>query len=357
MSGARILRVNPAAPDPATLAVAGEALRNGALVAFPTETVYGLGAHALDDRAVRRIFAAKGRPAYNPLIIHVPDTGAAREVAADWPELAARAAEAFWPGPLTLVLPRTRAVPASVTAGLDTVAVRVPSHPVALGLLRAAAVPVAAPSANRFTRVSPTTAAHVVRGLGDRIDIVLDGGATPYGIESTVLDVTGRQAALLRHGAIGVHELEPVLGPVLDRVRAAPAARASRSGKAAWADRAAVAARPSPGMLDRHYAPDAELVVYPDATTARTAAAQAMRRAGGARIGAVVLNPLEGVEPDETVALPADARGYARLFYAALHTLEEAGCTLILVEQVPAGAEWESVRDRLRRSAAGGAQD
>jgi L-threonylcarbamoyladenylate synthase len=353
MSAPRILRVNPAAPDPATLAVAGEALRNGALVAFPTETVYGLGAHALDDRAVRRIFAAKGRPAYNPLIVHVPDIDGARAVAADWTELAARAAEAFWPGPLTLVLPRTPAVPASVTAGLDTVAVRVPSHPVALALLRTAAVPVAAPSANRFTRVSPTTAAHVARGLGDRVDLILDGGATPYGIESTVIDVTGRQAALLRHGAIGVHELEPVLGPLLDRVRGAPAARA---GSASMAGSAAPAARPSPGMLDRHYAPDAELVVYPDAPTARAAVAAVRQRMESVRVGAVVLSPLEGVEPDETVALPADARGYARLFYAALHTLEEAGCRLILVEQVPAGAEWESVRDRLRRSAAGGAQ-
>src|SRR5262249_26935794 len=156
---------------------------------FPTETVYGLGANALDAAAVRRIYEAKGRPSFNPLIVHVADDAGARAIVAEWPERAARLARAFWPGPLTLVLPKRDIVPAQVTAGLDAVAVRVPAHPVALALLRAASLPVAAPSANRSNRLSPTTARHVERSLGDRVDLILDAGATSVGIESTVLDL------------------------------------------------------------------------------------------------------------------------------------------------------------------------
>ena len=175
-------------------------LRRGGLVAFPTETVYGLGANALDAEAVRHIFAAKGRPATNPVIVHVAEIARVREVVADWPPLAERLAGRFWPGPLTLVLPRHPALPALVTAGGPTVAVRVPLHPVALALLRAAVVPVAAPSANRSTRLSPTRAEHVLAGLAGRIDLLLDGGPASGGLESTVLDVTTVPPRLLRRG-------------------------------------------------------------------------------------------------------------------------------------------------------------
>ncbi|HZY90824.1 MAG TPA: L-threonylcarbamoyladenylate synthase, partial [Gemmataceae bacterium] len=173
-----VLAIDPNAPDPAVIARAAAALRAGGLVAFPTETVYGLGANALDAAAVDRIFAAKGRPAHNPLIVHVADEAAARAVAGEWPATASRLAARFWPGPLTLVVPKAAAVPAVVTAGGPTVAVRVSAHPVALALLRAAGVPVAAPSANRSAQLSPTRAEHILRGLAGRIDLVLDGGPT-----------------------------------------------------------------------------------------------------------------------------------------------------------------------------------
>jgi L-threonylcarbamoyladenylate synthase len=329
---ANVVKVEATAPDPAVMGRAASILRAGGLVAFPTETVYGLGAHALDEAAVARIFAAKGRPQTNPLIVHVPDTAAARQLVADWPVAADRAAAAFWPGPLTLVLPKRAHVPAGVTAGLDTVAVRVPSHPLALALLGAAGLPVAAPSANRFTRVSPTTAEHVARGLGDRVDLIIDGGATPLGIESTVLDLSGTQPALLRLGVIGADELETILGHV-----------AVRTGSVAPGG-----ATPAPGMLDRHYAPVAELRVFRDAVDG-TAAAEAARREGR-RVGALVRHAFPA-PADLVLTLPDDPAGYARLLYAALHSLDDAGADLILVEAVPDGGEWRAVADRLRRAA------
>jgi L-threonylcarbamoyladenylate synthase len=343
-----LVRVDPFDPEPAAIAAAAELLRGGGLVAFPTETVYGLGANALDEAAVRRIFAAKGRPAYNPLIAHLPDAAAARALVADWPEAAARLAAAFWPGPLTLVLRKTTAVPALLTAGLDTVAVRVPAHPVARALLRAAAVPVAAPSANPFTRLSPTTAAHVAAGLGDRVDMILDGGATPLGIESTVVALTGDGPRLLRPGALGAAEVEAVLGRPL--AGAGPAA-------------AAAEARPAPGMLDRHYAPRAELRLFgdsprtpaPDAATPRLdrAGAVALLRAAaaaGRATGALLRTPLDA-PVHHPIPLPDEPAGYGRLLYAALHSLDDAGCDLVLVELPPPDPAWSAVRDRLARAA------
>ena len=334
-----IIAVDPAAPDGAAVARAAAVLRAGGLVAFPTETVYGLGADALNAAAVRRIFAAKGRPAFNPLIVHVPDTAAAQELVTTWPELAARAAAAFWPGPLTLVLPKRVAVPAEVTAGLDTVGVRVPSHPVALALLRAAGIPVAAPSANLFTRVSPTTAAHVIDALRGRVDVVVDGGATPLGIESTVLDLSVAQPVLLRPGIIGIDELEPVLGPV---------AASARPDAGDTHDADAGSARRSPGMLERHYSPAARLVLFD--TPARGAHEAATARAAGHRVGALVRHSFTGAA-DEVLVLPDDAAGYARLLYASLHALDDGGCGVVLVEAPPAGPHWEAVRDRLARAA------
>jgi L-threonylcarbamoyladenylate synthase len=366
---ALVIPVDPTSPDAATIARAAGILRRGGLVAFPTETVYGLGANALDAAAVLRIFAAKGRPPYNPLIVHVPDLAAARALVAAWPAAAQQAAAAFWPGPLSLVLPRTAAVPDEVTGGLGTVGVRVPAHPVTLALLRAAAVPLAAPSANRFTRISPTSARHVAAELGDRVDLILDGGVTPLGIESAVLDLTGARPRLLRHGAVSHAELEAVLGPVADATRTAdaaahPADAATQPADAAMhpadaaahmadaaaqpAGAAARSALPSPGMLGRHYAPAGELVVFEDADAAVRLVAQA--RARGRRVGGLLLHrPVTGL--DEVIALPDDARGYARLLYASLHALDAAGCDLILVEAVPDTPAWAAVQDRLRRAA------
>jgi len=302
-------------------------LRAGGLVAFPTETVYGLGAHALDPAAVDRIYHAKGRPAYNPLIVHVAGVEQARGLSSDWPAAADRLAERFWPGPLTLVVPKAAAVPDAVSAGLATVGVRVPAHPVAHALLAAAGIPVAAPSANRSAHVSPTTAEHVRRSLGDRVDLVLDAGPTPVGIESTVLSLAGPVPTVLRPGSIPVDALREVLGEV--RV----------GGGEAGGD----AARPSPGMLDRHYAPRAEVRLF-DAGDAAPPGAEGGRTA-------VLLIRAAAHPAGEPVRMPADARGYAARLYATLHRLDDEGFERILVELPPDTPEWAGVRDRLRRAA------
>jgi L-threonylcarbamoyladenylate synthase len=326
------LRVDPRAPDPETIGRAAVVLKEGGLVAFPTETVYGLGAHALDTAAVARIFAAKGRPGYNPLIVHLAEAAEARALAAEWSEAAGRLAEAFWPGPLTLVVPRAARVPEAVTAGLPSVALRVPAHPVAHALLTAAAVPVAAPSANRSTQVSPTTAAHVVQSLGGRVDLVLDGGPTTVGIESTVVSLTGEVPTVLRPGTLSVDELRAVVGEV-------ELASAHGGGRGA---------RPSPGMLDRHYAPRAEVVLFADPEEAREIAGKA--REEGKRVAALTYEA-EELPGAEVARLPPDSRGYAARLYSALHALDDRGFDLILVESVPDTPEWAGVRDRLRRAA------
>ena len=326
--------IDPAAPDPRVLARAAELLRLGYLVAFPTETVYGLGAHALDVAAVRRIYEAKGRPAFNPLIVHVANVEDARAVTREWPERADRLAAEFWPGPLTLVLPRHEKIPPEVSAGLDSVAVRVPAHPVALALLEEARIPVAAPSANRSTGVSPTTAQHVAKGLGDRVDLILDGGRTNVGIESTVLDLTQTPPVILRPGAISRAQLEHVLG---ERVRSALAVPDD--------DRA----RPSPGMMERHYAPNARVTIVDAGDRARADAAVRDARERGTRVGVMDFGSLARAA-DEHIVMPRHAEGYAQALYAALHALDDAGCGLIVVERVPEDASWDGVRDRLSRA-------
>lgn len=325
-----ILKVDPGAPDAAALAAAVAVLRRGGLVAFPTETVYGLGANALDEAAVRGIFAAKGRPSYNPLIAHAASTADARALVTRWPRAAQRLADAFWPGPLTLVLPKHPHVPDRVSAGLPTVAIRVPAHPVALALLRAASLPIAAPSANRFTELSPTTAAHVARGLGDRVDLILDGGPTSVGIESTVVDLTGDVPVILRPGFLSRDALVEVVGPV-----------------GTLAEHTGDTPRPSPGMTDRHYSPRAELRVY--GIEQRDAMERAARAAAGP-VGALLLDDRD-FPATRIVRMPADPHGYARRLYATLHELDEHGCTLVLVDRVPEGHAWAGIRDRLRRAA------
>ena len=328
------LPVDPSSPDPDAIARAAAVLKRGGLVAFPTETVYGLGAHALDPAAVARIFAAKGRPDYNPLIVHVAGVEEARGLAAAWSDAAERLAAAFWPGPLTLVVPRSAAVPDAVTAGLPTVALRVPAHPVARALLEAARLPVAAPSANRSTELSPTRAAHVEKSLRDRVELILDGGPTEVGIESTVVSLTAALPTVLRPGTVSTGELRAVLGEVAEL-------SAQGGGRAA---------RPSPGMLDRHYAPRGELRLFGAEERARVQDDVYLATLGGRDVGALVFTPLAAPVARQ-VTMPADPAAYARGLYAALHALDDAGCDLVLVERVPGEAAWDGVRDRLRRAA------
>jgi L-threonylcarbamoyladenylate synthase len=328
------ITVDPQHPEPELIARAADVLRRGGLVAFPTETVYGLGANALDASAVRRIYAAKGRPGYNPLIAHVASIPGAMRLAATWPTVADRLAQAFWPGPLTLVLPKRAGVPNEVTAGLDTVAIRMPAHPVALALIAAAELPIAAPSANRFTELSPTRAVHVARSLGDRVDLIVDGGPTTVGIESTVVDVSGERPVLLRPGLISVDDLEPITGTL------APHA-VSLSGSAP---------RPAPGMVERHYAPRAAVRLFEP--TDREDAAELAREAAeaGQTVGALLMEPLPG-PIQHAIMMPSTPAAYARELYAALHSLDERGCDVVFVERVPRTTAWEGVRDRLERGA------
>ena len=327
-----LVEIDPVAPDPAIIARAAALLRNGGLVAFPTETVYGLGANALSAAAVARIYAAKGRPTYNPLIVHVSDQQRALDVVSEWTTLADKLAHVFWPGPLTLVLPKRANVPDSVTAGLASVAVRVPAHPVAHALLIACGIPIAAPSANRSMMLSPTTGTHVANSLGAAVDLILDAGATPVGIESTVVDLTTATPVLLRPGTIAVSEIESVVGSILVRSNAPGGA-----------------ARPSPGMMDRHYSPRARLVL---ADSAHVGAVIQRERHDGRRVGALVFQtPEADAELADCTNMALDPAGYAARLYTALHALDDAGCDIIVVERVPPTAAWLGVRDRLERAA------
>jgi L-threonylcarbamoyladenylate synthase len=296
---------NPGAPN---IAHAAELIRAGKLVAFPTETVYGLGANALDPAAVERIFAAKGRPKTSPLIVHVDSIEMARGLAAAWPAAAETLARRYWPGPLTLVLPKVAAVPDIVTAGLPTVGLRMPAHPLALELIRAAGVPIAAPSANRFTELSPTAASHVPEALADYL---LDGGPARVGIESTVLSLAGGPAGglmLLRPGVIPLPDLEALIGPI--RIAGAPGE----------------GAHDSPGMHQRHYRPRTPLVL--------------LRDGEGPPAG-------RGIKAE----MPADPREYAAVLYETLHRLDAAGLDWIAIDEPPAAPDWAGVLDRLRRAA------
>lgn len=336
-----LLTVHPTHPDGAVIAQAAKRLSRGELVVFPTETVYGLGADALDENAVARIFEAKGRPAWNPVILHVADTEAARALTTQWPEDAQRLADAFWPGPLTLVLPKHHDVPDIATAGLPAVAIRVPAHPVALDLLRAVGRPIAAPSANRFTQVSPTTAGHVMASLGDRVDCIIDGGPCDVGIESTVVDLCGDEPRLLRPGIITRGQIEAVLR----RAVSVPTARVSTD---------AAAPQRSPGMAERHYAPRADVWLFDEHQGREIAAALATSRDDATR-GPVIALLLRAVVPidadDVVIRMPSDPVRYARALYAALHSADEHGARLVVIERPPDEDAWTAVRDRLSRAA------
>jgi L-threonylcarbamoyladenylate synthase len=322
---------------PDAVARAAAMLVEGRTVAFPTETVYGLGARADWPSAVQAIFEAKGRAPENPLIVHVADIAAARALAARWTDEAERLAAAFWPGPLTLVVEaRAGGVAREVTAGGPTVALRVPSHPVARELIIAVGLPIAAPSANRSTTVSPTTADHVLKTLEGRIDCVLDAGAAARGIESTIVDVSRSPAVVLRQGAIPLEVLRAVV-PLVDE-----SARRTKPGGPAR----------SPGSYSRHYAPRAKLVVVPPSDVARRAEACAAR---GERVGVISCEGEASLAASNqlvVISLPTEPEAYASGLYAALHRLDDEGCHAIIVGDVPAGGAWDAIRDRLRRGSA-----
>lgn len=324
---------------------AAEVIRGGGLVAFPTETVYGLGANGLDGAAVARIFAAKGRPSTNPVILHISEVGnpprvphtppgtdasEVSNVASGWPETARRLAERFWPGPLTLVVPKSDRVPSIVTAGGPTVAVRCPNHPVALALIRAAGVPLAAPSANRSTELSPTRAEHVLKSLNGRIDLVLDGGPCSGGIESTVVDVTGEIPRVLRPGLISVTQLEAVCGPV--------AVGASGAGTAR-----------SPGQMAKHYSPRTPLVL----AVCTKEAFRFWEQGQKAGRSVMILSMAGESSPPQPYyrSMPQEPEQYAAELYALLHQIDGEDWGLVVIELPPDTPEWAGVRDRLTRAA------
>jgi len=297
--------------------LAAEFIREGKLVAFPTETVYGLGANALDAQAVEKIFRVKGRPSTSPLIVHVESCERVPEFVTAWPAAAGKLARKFWPGPLTLVLPKRECIPGIVTAGLPSVGLRVPANPVAMALLAQAGVPIAAPSANRFTELSPTTAEHVRKSLGSEVDFILDGGPTMVGIESTVLSLAGPVPVLLRPGMISKEQLEALIGPI-------ELAGAVTEG-----------AHASPGMHPRHYSPRTPLVLT------RPSAGR------GAYLWLAQQN-----EAARSIHMPTDPARYAAALYETLHRLDDEHLDWIAVELPPDEPEWAGIRDRLHRAAA-----
>lgn len=313
---------------------ASHRLRAGEVVALPTETVYGLAANALDSSAVERIYAIKGRPAHNPIIVHVADLDLARSCAAVWPEIATDLARSFWPGPLTLVLPRSRRIPDVVTAGGDTVGLRWPSHPMIQAVIRTCGFPLAAPSANLSNQVSPTTASHVQRSLGDRVGLIVDGGACQVGIESTVLDLSVQPPRVLRPGMVHEESLLAVtgslaLGPGSDEVLR------------------------SPGLLPKHYAPRGRLVLMDWRDEAEL---DRRLRVLGAQPARTHLIAHGRIPPSSSLAricvIPQDVEAFARAIYAELHRCDEQGAEWIIVESLPGGAAWDALRDRLRRASA-----
>jgi L-threonylcarbamoyladenylate synthase len=350
-----MLQTGSHAVDPGEIDRAAQLLRAGRLVAFPTETVYGLGANALDAEAVARIYAVKRRPGTSPLIVHVASIEMAKSLVANWPEIADRLTRRFWPGPLTLVLPKarvgadvfvrpaerssaavsSRTIPLIVTAGLSTVGLRMPAHPVALALIRAAGVPLAAPSANRFTELSPTTAQHVRRSLGSDVDFILDGGPCQVGIESTVLSLAepglnelGLQEqgpVLLRPGGISREELEAVVGPIASAYEV-------RSG-----------AHPAPGMHPRHYSPRTPLYLATNGKLPDQGQGQGLY--------------LQHLHPPSAAnvtihQMPQSAGAYAAALYEALHQADAGNYNWIAVDSPPPTPQWEAIHDRLRRAAA-----
>lgn len=324
----RVISVDPFHPDPSLIEEAASLLRGGALVAFATETVYGLGANALDPKSVCRIFEAKGRPSTNPLIVHIASAKAAQTFA-QWNERAEKLAQRFWPGPLTMVLPRKSIIPDVVTAGGDTVALRIPNHPVALALLEKTGFPVAAPSANRSNGLSPTLAVHVLESLGNRVDCILDAGPCGVGIESTVVDISGPEVHILRPGHITPSQIREVLGE--------PVSFANKGNSGA--------ALRSPGNLEIHYAPRTPLELFQNREAWQTRKQQLLE--AGKRIGELT-GGLEGTTSD----WDWNPNLWEKKLYLRLHELDEQNLDLLLVFVPFQDEAWAGILDRLRRAAA-----
>ena len=349
----KILKVDPSQPDPAVIEEAAAAIRDGKLVAFPTETVYGLGAHALDEAAVQKIFDAKERPATDPLIVHIAHVGQVPQCASSFPAAARKLALSFWAGPLTLILPKKPSIPDLVTAGLPNVALRAPSHRVARALMEMAGVPIAAPSANRFSRPSPTTAAHVQADLDGRVDLILDGGPTDIGLESTIVDFSVDPPVVRRPGGITFEQVHSLVPEVT-----LPSAPGDDG-----------LPQVAPGQMTRHYAPKAPLTLYEGdpalvvetiGADARTAVAQ------GSKVGILApeddLKALAPVLAATASAGRIDVRPYGsrsdveragRELFAALRDLDSAGVTLILASSISNVGLGLAIRDRLFRAAEG----
>jgi L-threonylcarbamoyladenylate synthase len=317
----------------ADLDVAATALRDGLLVAFPTETVYGLGANALDANAVARVFEAKQRPHFDPLIVHIASPDELHSVVREVPAIAQKLMDAFWPGPLTLILPKTERVPSLITSGLQTVAVRFPAHPVAQSVITAAGVPVAAPSANPFGRLSPTRVAHVIESLGDAVDFIVDGGSTPWGVESTIVDVhDGTVARVLRHGVLAMEELMEAVGT--DSVVDAAAAVDEE------------ATPKGPGQLSKHYAPRTRLVGVDRGIGLPHDPVNA------AYLGFSAVPHDVSFLAAEALSSSGDLREAAANLFDALHRLDAVGASVIYAEWVPSEGIGRAINDRLRRAAA-----
>jgi L-threonylcarbamoyladenylate synthase len=313
---------------------AAELLRAGEVVALPTETVYGLAANALDPGAVSRIFAIKGRPAHNPIIVHVASLDLARNCVAHWPALADKLARAFWPGPLTLVLPRANSIPDVVTAGGSTVGVRWPSHPFIQAVIRECGFPLAAPSANLSNRVSPTSASHVGKQLGEKIRLIVDGGQSQVGIESTVLDISSSPPRLLRPGMVHEEALLALTGTL-------------NVGEGTGA------VLRSPGLLHKHYSPKAKLLVCSWQDDEELGQLSASTGVIPSKLHVVAHTRIPGAANFGRVSvIPHDAVAFARALYAELHACDEAGAELIVVESLPDAPEWRAISDRLKRAAA-----
>jgi L-threonylcarbamoyladenylate synthase len=339
-SATEVLPTHTAALFDAAVRRVADSLHAGNVVALPTETVYGLAANALDPEAVRRIFQIKGRPTHNPVIVHVASAAMARRCVREWPLAASQLAAAFWPGPMTLVLPRAADIPDVVTGGGDTVGVRWPGHPFIQAVIRECDFPLAAPSANPSNEVSPTKARHVLRSLGGKIGIIVDGGQSQIGIESTVVDLAGGTPRILRPGMIHLESLRAVLG--VETMAGAEHAGASGMGQPLR----------SPGQLDKHYSPQAQLMVLSwrddadlraqvTAKSAQLSTTQVIAHShipSGAGIGGVSV-------------IPHDAEAYGRAIYAELHRCDAEGASCIVVEELPEGPEWQAIADRLRRAA------
>lgn len=341
----QVLHVNPNQPDPQIIAQAAKVLRDLGLVAFPTETVYGLGANALEETAVGRIFAAKQRPFYDPLIVHIAHKKDIDFVAQAIPDIAYTLAERFWPGPLTLVLKRHERIAPNVSAGLGTVAVRMPNHLIPLELIEAAGVPVAAPSANLFTRPSPTSAQHVLDDLGGHVDIILDGGPCPIGLESTVLDLTSDQPTILRPGGAPAEALKKIIPDLV-----LPEIKPEKDDQTS---------KPSPGMMLKHYSPKAKFLLFKGRS--ENAIGQiieiARRLAGrGFKIGLMATDEdyphFSGLQADiERLGSRGDLDGIGQTLFARMRSLDKKGVDYILMRSLPSEGLGLAIGDRLFKAA------